>query len=72
MALSPDETSLYVAVSNAASADLDGVAVASLVTGKFLRVYPVAFQKGEAAGATPIGIAVSCRTDGDSTPPARR
>ncbi|HWE48023.1 MAG TPA: hypothetical protein VG407_18545 [Caulobacteraceae bacterium] len=59
MALSPDETSLYVAVSNAASADLDGVAVASLATGKFLRVYPVAFRKGEGVGADPIGIAVS-------------
>ena len=59
MALSPSESMLYVAVSNAANADLDGVAAASLTTGKFLRVYPVAFQKGEGTGATPIGIAVS-------------
>ena len=59
MLLSPDETSLYVAISNAATADLDGVAVASLATGKFVRVYPVAFRKGESAGAAPIGIALS-------------
>ena len=33
--------------------------MASLAAGKFVRIYPVAFRKGEAAGAAPIGIALS-------------
>ena len=59
MLLSRGEEILYVAMSNAGTADSDGVAAVDLKTGALLRTYRVALSKGDAAGADPIGIALS-------------
>ena len=59
MALSPKEDILYVALSNAAAAESDGVAAVDLKTGLVARTYVVALNKSEAAGAVPIAIVLS-------------
>ncbi|MGB9433686.1 MAG: hypothetical protein WBQ89_15700 [Candidatus Acidiferrum sp.] len=59
MLLSPDEDVLYVAMSNAAMANSDGVAAVALNTGLLRHCYHVALNKDSLAGAVPIGIALS-------------
>ncbi len=59
MLLSPAEDVLYVAISNAAAADSDGVAAVDLGTWKVRCLYHVALSAAEYAGAAPIGIALS-------------
>ncbi len=61
--LSPDEDLLYVAISNAVTADSDGVTAVDLNTWALLRSYRVALNKDRAAGAVSIGMALS----GDGT-----
>ena len=59
MLLSQSEDVLYVAMSNGASADSDGIAAVDLKTGVLLRSYGVTLSKDSGAGAVPIGIALS-------------
>jgi DNA-binding beta-propeller fold protein YncE len=59
MLLSPSEDVLYVAMSNAGTANSDGVAAVDLNTGVLLRCFRVALNKDEAAGAVSIGLALS-------------
>jgi len=59
MVLGPKEDILYVALSNAAAAESDGVAAVNLHTGLLARTYVVALNKTDAAGAVPIAIALS-------------
>ncbi|HEY1612062.1 MAG TPA: hypothetical protein VGF97_00025, partial [Rhizomicrobium sp.] len=59
MVLSPEEDTLYVALSNAASVESDGVAAVDLKSGARVRTYVVALGKDGSPGATPIGLALS-------------
>jgi DNA-binding beta-propeller fold protein YncE len=59
MLLSRSEEVLYVAMSNAATVNSDGVAAVDLNTGMLLRSYRVGLNKDVAAGAAPIGMALS-------------
>ena len=57
--LSPGEDVLYVARSNAVTADSDGVSAVNLNTGALLRSFHVALNKETSAGAVSIGMALS-------------
>jgi DNA-binding beta-propeller fold protein YncE len=57
--LSRSEEVLFVAMSNAATANSDGVAAVDLNTSKLLRSYRVALNKDAAPGAASIGLALS-------------
>jgi DNA-binding beta-propeller fold protein YncE len=59
MVLNPREDILYVALSNAATAESDGIAAVNLKTGLTVRTYVVALNKNDAVGAVPIAIALS-------------
>src|SRR5207248_10966611 len=59
MRLGPGEDRLYVALSNASAGDADGVAAVDLSTGAVVHTYAMALGTEPAAGATPIGIALS-------------
>ena len=59
MLLSRNEDVLYVAMSNAATAQADGVAVVDVKNGVALRCYRTALSKDDVAGAAPIAIALS-------------
>ena len=57
--LSSDEQTLYVSVSNATDAGLDGVAAVDLHTGLPTAVYRTGLGGDSAIGSSPIGIALS-------------
>ncbi len=57
--LSPEEDVLYVAMANVGMANSDGIAAIDLRVGVPQRLYRTAFAKNDAAGAVPIGIALS-------------
>jgi DNA-binding beta-propeller fold protein YncE len=59
MLLTRDENLLYVTMSNAGTANFDGVAAVDVNKGAWFRSYRVALNKGDAAGAVSIGIALS-------------
>jgi DNA-binding beta-propeller fold protein YncE len=59
MLLNSGQELLYVAMSNAGTANSDGVAAVDLKTGILLRSYRMALDKDDAVGAVSIGIALS-------------
>jgi DNA-binding beta-propeller fold protein YncE len=59
MLLNRSESVVYVAISNAASSDSDGVKAIDVNTGAQLRSYHVALRPDDAAGAAAMGIALS-------------
>lgn len=59
MVLSRGEDVLYVALSNASVANSDGVAAVDLNSGALIHSYSLALNKDGAAGAVPIGIALT-------------
>jgi len=59
MLLNRREDVLYVALANAATSAADGIAAVDLKSGSPIRCYGTALGKNEAAGASPVAIALS-------------
>jgi hypothetical protein len=59
MLLNRAEDTLYVAISNAATTEADGVADVDLNSGSIRRCYRTAFDSKDAPGAAPVAIALS-------------